>query len=260
MNLLFAFLIVLVAAAACFGLLSLFGVAEKIAGPLASALFGAITYVHQAIEKQRATSSATASSQGVVTLRGYFFSPVLMFVYASLALYAMMVLIYAYGRYSGALLSDIVDSMDRNEITDLMLPLLFAASVTKVVVAYVVGRWVGSRARRFSEIVLLCSIAGASILVMAVYSIGGGSSSSLFFEGVARPKVLLLGFADNFGTMTVPGLVGIWRGKRLRLTGYLGYLLSRLPMDTRFATVNMVYEEVNRLTAGAMKEQGPVNL
>jgi hypothetical protein len=256
MNLLFAFLIVLVAAAACFGLLSLFGVAEKIAGPLASALFGAITYVHQAIEKQRATSSAT----GVVTLRGYFFSPVLMFVYASLVLYAMMVLIYAYGRYSGALLSDIIDSMDRNEVTDLMLPLLIAASVTKVFVAYVVGRWVGSRARRFSEIVLLCSIAGASILVMAVYSIGGGPSSSLFFEGVARPKVLLLGFADNFGSMTVPGLVGIWRGKRLRLAGYLGYLLSRLPMDTRFAIVNMVYEEVNRLTAGAMKEQGPVNL
>jgi hypothetical protein len=258
MNLFFAFLIVLVAAAMCFGLLSLFGVAEKIAGPLASALFGAITYVHQAIEKQRATTSATASAQGVVTLRGYFFSPVLMFVYASLTLYAMMVLIYAYGRYSGALLSDIIDSIDRNEVTDLMLPLLIATSVTKVAVAYVVGRWVGSRARRFSEVVLLCSIAGASILVMAVYSIGGGSS--LFFQDPLGPKVLLLGFADNFGSMTVPGLIGVWRGKRLRLTRYLGYLLSRLPMDTRFAIVNMVYDEVNRLTAGAMKEQGPVNL
>jgi hypothetical protein len=50
-KLLLAFLVVLCAAGLCFGLLSVFGVAEKIAGPLASALFGAITYVHQALEK-----------------------------------------------------------------------------------------------------------------------------------------------------------------------------------------------------------------
>ena len=108
------------------------------------------------------------------------------------------------------------------------------------------------------KIVLLCSIAGASILVSAVYSMGGGSSP--FFQDVPGPEVLLLSFAGNFGSMTVPGLIGVWRGKRMRLTRYLGYLLSRLPMDTRFAIVNMVYDEVNRLTAGAMKEQGLVNL
>jgi len=46
------------------------------------------------------------------------------------------------------------------------------------------------------------------------------------------------------------GLLGFWRGRRLRLAAYVGRLLARLPPATRDSIVALAHEEAERLAGG----------
>ena len=254
MKLLWAFLIVMCAAALCFGVLSFLGVAEKIAGPLASSLFGAITYVHQALEKSTFKLRLSALPQGLVTLRGFFLSPVVMFAYASLTLYAMLALLFGYGEVYGWIMATAVD-IPPDSMSAVLLPGLIASSVAKAAAGYFVGRWIGSRVERYSIVVLLSAVSGASLLSLLAFYFAPQVADIMFGSKVSV-RLLLLTFADNAGTMAVPGLIGAWRGRRARLTKYLGYLLGRIPDDTRLVIVNLAFEEAERISKDKMRVEG----
>jgi hypothetical protein len=44
----------------------------------------------------------------------------------------------------------------------------------------------------------------------------------------------------------VAGFLGVWRGRRRKLAGYMEYLLSVLPPATRRALVDLAYEDAKK--------------
>jgi len=48
--------------------------------------------------------------------------------------------------------------------------------------------------------------------------------------------------------LMVPALLGYWRGRKLRLSKYLYYLLGVLPKETRDAVVELAFDEAQKIS------------
>src|SRR5260221_2665331 len=83
-----AFAIVLAAVTLCFGVLARFGVADKVAAPIASVLFAAITYVHQALEQRTTKPRLALAPPRIVSLEGFGLSPRVISRYGTLLVVA----------------------------------------------------------------------------------------------------------------------------------------------------------------------------
>jgi hypothetical protein len=243
-----AFIIVLLSAGACFALLNFAGVGDKVAAPLASALLGAITYVHQTLDQKKVSFSLLALPQGIVTLRGFFLPSYVMFVYGAFLLLAIMNIGGAIGGIAAAL-----SGLGYGE-------LLFVAAAVSTPLAligsYLIGRWIGVRSAKLPLVVAILAIAGARL--------GGSVMDWLVlptadFEAIFHAPKEIKTFLEFVGGgvifLAIPALLGAWRGRRARLAGYLRYLLKRIPQDTRLTIVNLAFEEADKATGGNLARQ-----
>jgi hypothetical protein len=58
----------------------------------------------------------------------------------------------------------------------------------------------------------------------------------------------------------VISFLGSLRGRKLRLSRYVAYLLARLPRETRLTLVSLAYEEAKKLSSGTLEQQPETQL
>jgi hypothetical protein len=114
-------------------------------------------------------------------------------------------------------------------------------------VMYFLGRWIGTR----------CAYRGVVAVVLIVSLMFGIGTAIILLD--PEPKVLpkewrhlltILNFAQ------IPfylgfGLIGYWRGGKLRLSKYLHYLLDVLPSETRDTVVELAFDEARKAAGRA---------
>ncbi len=129
-------------------------------------------------------------------------------------------------------------------------PKMYFAVATpfNLIAAYAAGRWLGMRVSRFGIPAVL--IGGTATIVAAklldfYFVTGDRDLGFLAAKGFAD-----LGIFCTVGSIlvSIPGLIGYWRGRSYRLVRYFRYLLTSLSPDTRETLVNMAYEEAARLS------------
>jgi hypothetical protein len=91
---------------------------------------------------------------------------------------------------------------------------------------------------------LAVALLGPLLLPLAVYGLVATiwSTAARNYDPVANAAVMGVTSVE----FALAGLLGIWRGRRRRLAGYLEYLLSVLPLESRGALVDLAYEEAKR--------------
>lgn len=219
---------------------------------LASIPFVALHHIYEALERSQAKRQIIKSPENLPTLEGFAMPWYLLTIYGAL----MIVGITQGAGGIGAILAHAYakPGMPSSKMAfDAAFPLetvmAIAAFPFTVVGCFFVGRWIGVRSRTHGFLsVCVTTALGlglAHLLDFALLSdndIQGsystGKSLALFLWLTAGGTVLL----------TPIGLIGLWRGRKKRLTKYAAYLFSLLPVDSKVAFVDLAYEEA-RLVA-----------
>ncbi len=117
---------------------------------------------------------------------------------------------------------------------------------------YLVGRWTGEKSRDKGIIALLL----ATVLYFLVLFILNTSSVGFkaYMEMMSDANLVLSDVIFGVLFFWGIGLIGYWRGRRLRVSKYLSYLMQSLPIDTREAFVDLAYSETVALK-GKSKDQ-----
>jgi hypothetical protein len=248
-----AFAIVLAAAAITFGLLSFFGVAETIAGPIAGLFLSAITYVHQILEKKDPKAALSSTPRGIVALNGFFLPWYVMTVYASFTATGV-------GFFFGFLVG-LSDAFAGHESPTAMRQVQVLALPMLILIGYLAGRWIGVRTDRrpFLVALLVATLIGPMVNLLNWFMVSAAEWPATFNEPKTQWSLARMSILGS--VLNVPFLIiGTFRGRRLRLSRYFGYLLSRLPRDTRLTLVNMAYEEADELSGGALRHRTGVRI
>jgi hypothetical protein len=125
--------------------------------------------------------------------------------------------------------------------------LVAAAVIAVPVISYFLGVWIGIRCNQFALFAVIAAVLLGRLI--------GTSIDFLVLQGAAFEAVL--GAPKSFGLflaslgsgviLTVPaGIIGWWRGRRIRRPAYLHFLLSRLNAGDQQALVDMAYDETRR--------------
>jgi hypothetical protein len=123
--------------------------------------------------------------------------------------------------------------------------LLVATTPLKLFAGFLVGRWIGMRSRSGSwALMLAVAIIGALLLPLAMGIIAttwGGAPGNRY------PVATVAALSISSAEFALAGIVGVWRGHSRRLAGYMEYLLSVLPPESRETLVYLAYEEAKRV-------------
>ncbi|MDB5607517.1 MAG: hypothetical protein JWP25_4417 [Bradyrhizobium sp.] len=112
---------------------------------------------------------------------------------------------------------------------------------------YLLGRWLGSRSPRNGLFMVVLSVLLTAIAnrLLEFLFVPPETWKSLY--QVERNVLgLLQTVSVQFAVTLVPTLVGFWRGRKMRTSKYMGYLLSALPEDTQNSLVDLAFEEVKQ--------------
>ncbi len=252
--------IVVIAGSFCFGVLALFRVPLEFSAALATVFFGAMPYLHQVLEKQLSGPGKSVLPQGVVTLHGFSLPWYLLLVYgAALTIAAMQYLGFVSGVMAG-LYNLTLDPYVYTYIPDGgqtgagWMNLAMNLFVLPVPI-FLIGRWMGTRSENYrSGIGIALGVVGIAMVLdsflLLIFTLPGLVSSTPTFGDVVLAMALVCFLRGAITVwMATFLLLGYWRGYRVRIQRYLGYLVSALPHDTQATLVNMAYEEAERLAS-----------
>jgi hypothetical protein len=235
-----AFFIVVAAAALLFWVMGLFGIQDKIAGPISGALFGAITYVQQTLDKGRSGRGFGLLPATVVQFKDYTISQLKMITYFALVLAGAMQLSSFLGGFAGGLAG--------LELSNLLVVLLLSSVLINGTTAFLLGMWIGKRCRDHKILcVVLGAIAGSTIGHGVDFLVLSKENFEELFQETFDTGFILTKFTFGAAIFTLVALIGCWKGNSLRLSAYLHYLLKRVPTDTRDVLVSMAYDEASKL-------------
>lgn len=239
-NLAVSFLIVLAGAAVVFFVLSRFGVATQIAGPIAGSFFYAITFVSQKLDGGRSVKGLTLLPPGVVDYSMFAIAYYLMFFY-------VMILLLATVEFF-SFLGGLIAGMFGMDLQHVMPVLLVCDLITYTAGPFLLGKWVGTRSSARPYLVTAAAAVSAAVIGHLIdfelltadsYSqiYGFTKTETAFWTGSAFSAVIFVGF----------GMLGCWRGRRRKMSAYFSYLLTRIPEGTRETMVSIAYDEAQRL-------------
>ena len=120
---------------------------------------------------------------------------------------------------------------------------LLAATPLKLVAGFLIGRRIGMRSRSRAWVIALATALLGPLIAnygmdAILWPFGAATQDDLRQDMVAVPV--------SFAQFAVAGLIGVWRGRRRQLAGYMEYLLSVLPSATRNALVDLAYEDAKK--------------
>jgi hypothetical protein len=235
-----AFGIVLTAILVLFFAFRAFGVADKVAGPLASSLLGLITWVHGVVDKAL-NGSESKFSKRIIPVNEFGISWPLMLVYAGLIVVAIVEAadIVAWVLLKLILQISVVSAsrpiQDLALVSVLALPGVFWG-------IFLLGRWIGVMTGAKGYWILPVSVLTGRFLEALAISI---RTPQLFLELLDSFRSVS-GVAASVGMLIIAtgvGLLGVWRGNRIRIGAYFNYLFKQLPDATRNAILDMTFEE-----------------
>lgn len=215
-----------------------FSVSDKVAGPLASATLGTFTFIHDKVEKALSAGKSPVTP-GLVPVRWFIISSPLMLLYACLSFVAIFEVANIFSIFP----TEVLVSMANGGIPDevaigisglLALPTIWAATFT-------LGRWVGVRSAGAGYWIVPVTLVLARLIEF-------GTMFLLVKE--ARPMVLnsfsKWGFVAGLvllGTIIAVGLLGVWRGNKVRFGAYFNSLLEQIPESSKATLLAMTFEE-----------------
>ena len=233
-TLILAFAIALVGIIAVFLALSFVGVDKTIAGPIATAIVGAIPYLRESLDKQALPGALRKASPVILSFDGFGMPPQRLILYGALILFATMNLASAFG---GMLVGLSGQTMETAGVV--------AKGVALVIVfptAFLVGRWVGRRSvsKGIITVFLIAACARVATTLLDLFLTSPGEIVA--FIGMSPWKQIIYGVLLLF----LCGWLGYWRGRRQRLASYLTYLLGRVSTETREAIVELAFAEASK--------------
>lgn len=229
-----------------FSALSLLHVPQEIAGSAAGIFLGAMPYVHKVVERRSKRPLPVLARDQVVSLESFAMPHAILFFYATLVGLAATQGVGVLGGFIAAITSGGND-LPFQAAAGLLLLLQFP-------LAYLVGKWIGIRSGPRGILVLMLVFA---VVVSAEHSFRLLWASDEEFQelfGEARTaELILLQWGAGLVIWSSIGLLGFWRGRRVRLARYADYLLKKLPAETRNTVLLLLRDEVAAL---ASKEDG----
>lgn len=115
---------------------------------------------------------------------------------------------------------------------------------------YLFGRWLGARTRKHGLYAVGLAVLIASVTTrLADFFLLPAETWRSLFRMDAGVRQLLLLIAMQVALIAGPTLLGFWRGRKMRLSRYMAYLLSALPEETRDSLLDLAYEEVKQKVA-----------
>jgi hypothetical protein len=228
-----------------FAILTLVGIGE--AAPAAAALAAlpitAFPKIGEFLEQQDGRRKLTAGKRTpIYDFRGFQIRWSLMTLYGVLVLFAVDLVVSSIsGMAAGAIIRYSGGDMEDQDILEYstiwLFTIILPASMTG---AYFVGRWIGTRCSWSGSIVVFFVIfLDVSLEIGVNWLLRGGHDPILLFLNLLRlPFVLCV------------ALIGYSRGRNYRLSKYLHYLLSVLPVETRDAVVELAFDEAQKVAAG----------
>jgi hypothetical protein len=219
------------------------------AKPLAAGFMGAIPFVHQLLQNRGSHLSLSAGKRGIVSRSGYSMPWYL------LALYGALILIGVSQLASG--LCGAAAALAEVPKSDFIL-IAMLGTIPTMIFAYLIGTWIGARSERKGLLAILIAAVSVPIFDRAfAFIVMGRKEMGIVFQNESVFVLFVIPIAALGLLLTVPGLFGYWRGRRMHLSRYLGYLLRALPEDCRETLVNLAYDEAKRLAPRGAAETKP---
>jgi hypothetical protein len=230
--------IVIATIALLFWMFHAFGVGDKVAGPLASLFLGSITFIHDKVDKAL-SSGKSRVSPGIVPITSFDIRWPYMLVYATLTFVAILELADVINFFPEMFLLWLTRSLPR----EIGVGLAMAFAVPTVAWGiFFLGRWVGIRSAKTGYWILPLSIwLGGALDIAGAY----------FFVPSMRPilqanlqrSYVVKGVVFYALFLCVVGMLGVWRGNRVRFGAYFNSLLKEVSESTRTTLLAMTFEE-----------------
>lgn len=221
-------------------------VPTEIAGGIASSLMALMPYVHKSID--RSLRRQPSSSERIPSLEDFGIPRALAAIYAACMLLAAMQLGPAVGLAAAAVSASRVRDL---KAVALAAAVGIGALAITVPGTFLIGRWIGRRARRTAAL----AVVGAVVIARILGSIVD------WFMLPAQQVAEILGKAETLGllstqiiigvpVLSIVALLGYWRGRRQRLAYYMVFLLRIVPKEEREALVELAHEGAKKARAG----------
>jgi hypothetical protein len=215
---------------------------DKLVDAALSIPFVGLTGFAELIEKHDAKRHLASGKQGaaIPSLDGFSISWPLITTYSTIILIAVTEFL--------SLLTGAIAAHSGLNRTGAMTALVLVGFLIQLLAGYFVGRWIGIRGRNHGLMALFAAALLSPIIERTIesYFLSADEFRTLF--GVERGlPVMAVSVAVGFAVLFLPGVLGYWRGKKQRLTKYLGFLLAILPEDTQAALVDLAVQEANAL-------------
>jgi uncharacterized membrane protein YtjA (UPF0391 family) len=241
-------LIVLGLGAVVVATLSMFKVTEEAAKPFAGILPLAIPAVHQLLQQSGSHLSLSPRKRGLVDRRGYAL-PLWM-----LALYGVLIVLAVFELMSGLTgIAGTSAGLAKEKLAYVGTPGL----IPTMMVAYLVGRWIGVRSQTKGLFVVL-AVAFFVPFIDRVLALAFMSREDLsaYFHSTNTTELLLVAIVEMGVLIGVPAIFGYWRGRVVQLSRYLGYLVRALPEESQEALVDLASDEAKRLASNSASQSG----
>jgi hypothetical protein len=247
-NVLISVLVVGLLAAAVAAALSISEFTKAAATPIAGSLIAAIPAVHQLLQKSGSRLSLSPRKRGLVDRRGYAL-PLWM-----LALYGVLIVLAVFELMSG--LSGLAGT-SAGLAKEKLAYVGILGLIPTMMVAYLVGRWIGVRSQSKGLFVVL-AVAFFVPFIDRVLAVAFMSREDLsaYFHSTNTTELLLVAIVELGVLIAVPAIFGYWRGRVVQLSRYLGYLVRALPKESQEALVDLASDEAKRLASNSASQSG----
>jgi hypothetical protein len=209
---------------------------------LAAVPFVAVHHIYEALERNQTKRRIARSSENLPTLDALVIRWTLLICYGALIFLGI-------NQLGTGLAAIVYNASGGNE--ELKLPFVaIVALAINVIGVYFLGRWFGVRSKRLGLVSLFFGILLGLVLSKATDFIFVPPAKFKSLVGMDKSWVFFL-FVVVVGTVLYTSIaaIGLWRGRRRRLSRYLYYLLTLLPADSRATIVSLAYDEARLVTA-----------
>jgi hypothetical protein len=232
-----ALAITLLFCAVLFAIFRAFGVMDQVAAPLASAALPLITFFHDKVDKAF-TKGTSEISPGIVPVKAFSIRWPIMLCYTcliTLGLIEVANFIYLIPvRFLG--LGNKFSSMQ-----EVGMAALLGMPITCWGV-FLLGRWVGIRNGKAGYWILPVGFAISRIVEsILLYFRAPGFKQTLL--GMYQSKLVAAAAVSILAFIIACGLLGVWRGNRIRFGAYFNSLLKQVSATTRETLLAMTFDE-----------------
>ena len=246
MSIAISILIVTCMSIALLGVLRGLGLSGNLSVLIAGVPLACIQWVHQFVENRLRKKNRLRVHDTIESIAHFGIHPHIMVVFVVLTFLGLHFLISTVATFI-PWASGFGKPLAAGHIPYLRIAAILAGA-GNLVIAYMVGYWIGSRCRKhrfkvllisFIAVVLIFNIVEHTVVPDPIYE-------SIHMQKASR-QFFLLKIVGTLIWFVGAGALGLWWGHRSRNAHYLKFLLGRLPHETQYTLLEIAQEETQRL-------------